>query len=400
MKKIILAAAMGLFLDIFVVYVFRLHGWYTLCLLLSTVLCVPCFIKIAKKKQRWKEEYYDLSIFMEQFLCSYKRWGHVKMAFEDCANIFEKESRIYPVIQRAITVLETGEGDTEKTVLSNAFHEITVLYDSRRLKIMSHFLGRIEQIGGDVMDAIDILLADFQMWKQRTLFYQKKIVFLEREFFLASVLALLLCCVTHILLPNDVLQKFENLAIYQLSTTVVITGIVVLGVFNSHNFCKSWLDSSKKGGDSIEQEFPYWLLSVSLYLQQDSVYHAIQQSCHELKGRFRKEVTQLLKEIYEMPNSLEPYVNFFREEDLPELRTGMKILYSVNNNEYQDTKKQVYFLVEQSYRLMDQSETNRYQASLSVFQLVKQVPMVMAGAKIVLDAIVFVLLIARDARFW
>ena len=78
----------------------------------------------------------------------------------------------------------------------------------------------------------------------------------------------------------------------------------------------------------------------------------------------------------------------------------MKILYSVNNNEYQDTQKQVYFLVEQSHRLLDQSEMNRYQTNLSVFQLVKQVPMVLAGAKIVLDAIVFVLLIARDARFW
>lgn len=400
MKKNILAAAMGLFLAILVVYMFRLHGWYTLCLLLSAVLGVPCFIKLAAKKQRWKEEYYDVSIFMEQFLCSYKRWGHVKMAFEDCANIFEKESELYPVIQRAITVLETGEGDAERTILSNAFAEITKLYDSRRLKIMCHFLGRIEQIGGDVMDAIDILLVDFQMWKRRTLWYQKKIVFLEKEIFLASVLALLLCWGTHILLPNDILQKFENLAIYQLSTTVVITGMVVLGVFISRGFCKSWLDSSKNGGDSIEQEFPYWLLSVSLYLQHDSVYHAVQQSCHEVKGRFRKEVTQLLKEIYEKPNSLEPYVNFFREEDFPELRTGMKILYSVNNNEYQDTQKQVYFLVEQSHRLLDQSEMNRYQTNLSVFQLVKQVPMVLAGAKIVLDAIVFVLLIARDARFW
>lgn len=397
MKKGIITAILAALGDVLVLYIFHLSGWPAICLFLISGLCAPLSIKTSRKRQLWKEEFYDLSAFMEQFLCSYKRWGHMKMAFKDCMDIFEKESRICSLIQRAIAVLETGEGEEGTSIYVSAFNEFTSIYKCRRLDIMSQFFCQIEQKGANVEAAVEILFADFQMWKQRILRYQKKKINLEKEFILATVLAMLLCCATPIIMPAHVLGQLKEMTVYQVSTAVVFLLFTVLGMLIFCSFSKSWLDDSMNDEDAIEQEFPYWLLSVSLYLQSDSVYHAIQQSCYHLKGRFAKEVSKLLAEIYEMPNSLEPYINFFREEALPELHTGMKILYAVNSNGYEEAQKRVRFLIEQNHRLMDESETNRYQRSLSLFQLIKQTPLMIAGAKIVFDAIIFVLLIGKDA---
>lgn len=395
MKKIWMGVILVIVTDFFVVYIFRLQIWATLWLIFMTLVCFPFFVKITGNRRRYREEYYEMSIFMEQFLCSYKRWGHIKMAFEDCATIFEKGSKIYLVIHRVIGVLKSGRGNTENTILENVFDEITELYDSRRIKIMSHFLCHTESAGGDVLYAVDILLEDLQMWKQRTLLYQKRKKYLEKEFVVSSLLAVFLCGFTHMILPSDCINKIENLPLYQLSTIAVLSGIMLLALFLYHHYSKSWLDVMKEMDSSIEEEFPYWLLSVSLHLQNNSVYHAIEQSLQGLRGWFRREVERLLRNIYEAPNSLEPYVNFFKGQSIMELQTGMKILYSVNNNEYSDTRRQVRFLVQQTQYVMDQNERNRNQTKLAMFQMFKQFPMVMAGAKIVFDAIVFVLVIAK-----
>ena len=190
-------------------------------------------------------------------------------------------------------------------------------------------------------------------------------------------------------------HRVEDMTIYQVSTTVVLVSLPLFVLFVYNNCAKSWLDSSHRFGDTVEEEFPYWLWSVSLYLQQDSVYHALQQSCHGLRGELAEEVRRLLENIYEQPNSLIPYVQFFRNRDLPELHSGMKLLYSFSSNGNPDIQKQVYFLVEQNQRMIEQRELNRQQIALSAFQLVKQIPMLIAGGKIVLDAFIFVLQMAQ-----
>lgn len=395
-KKVCIAAILLLFHGVMIV-LFRLYGLYAAAILVLSQAGTFLYFKISKKRERSRQDYYEVTIYMEQFLCSYKRLGHVRMALEDCLNIFEEGSKMHSAIGRMIHIMETGEGAGGEMILSQAFNEINGIYNSRRMRMMHHYLCQIEQIGGDVITSMDIMLGDLQSWKQRTILYQKKKIFLQKEVFLASAFALFLCYVTHLILPYNIVQRFEGMAIYQISTTVVILAFWVLTLVVYNSSAKSWLDSSKGMGNTIEEEFPYWLLSVSLYLQQDSVYHAIQQSCHGLKGEFRKEVCRLLDNIYEMPNSLLPYVNFFRNQDLPELHTGMKILYSYTNNGYQDTQKQVHFFVEQNHRLIEQKESNHYQVALSGFQLVKQIPMLIAGGKIVLDAVVFAFMIAKNA---
>ncbi len=397
MKKFVIRISLLIIFDVAMIYIFRLHFCAILGLGIVTSVCFPFLGRAMKKRTLYQREYYEVSVFMEQFLCSYKRWGHVKMALEDCSSVFSKTNKIAGVIQQSIEVMESGDEGKESTILKNAFNCFTDVYKSRRVRMLCDFLCHTENAGGDVMCAVDILLNDLQMWKQRTVLYQKKKKYLEKELLVSSFLAVFLCCITQNILPHDCMANIEKITIYQVTTFVMLSGVLVLPVVIYCVFSQTWLDIRGKNKNSIENEFPYWLLLVSLYLQYNSVYHAIEQSCDSLEKSFQREVEQLLQDLYAEPNSLNPYMNFCRKQANMELQTGMKILFSVTNNEYSDTKRQMQFLVQQNHRFIDEKEKKYDQAKLAVFQMFKQLPMFMAGAKIITDALLFVLLNVKNS---
>ncbi len=65
----------------------------------------------------------------------------------------------------------------------------------------------------------------------------------------------------------------------------------------------------------------------------------------------------------------------------------MKILYSVNANGYEDSMKQLDFLVAQNNRLMDKNESYRYSNMMAGMSMLKQLPMVAACLKLLIDLV-------------
>lgn len=285
------------------------------------------------------------------------------------------------------------------------------LYNSRKSYFIHCSLRRFEQIDDDpsaVTDAgaiigggsiADILLRELQMCEQRTLLYHKKKSMMAKEIFLACILALFLCIAARLLLPSDLVYDYGNSTIYQLSTIVVYKGNLAL-LFWVFRFCLPTCPDSRKGSaDSIEEQFFYWLLSVLQHFQQGSMYHAIQQSGQEWEDDFRGEIRKLLEGIYEMPDSPVPYDNFFGDKDLPQLHKGMKLLYSLSRNDDQDVGKKMISFVKRNLWRLDQMEADRYQSSLSRVQIIRQIPMVLAESKIVLDAFSLVWVMAKNGGF-
>lgn len=321
---------------------FCLKGWSSICLLVSSILCLPAFWKMGKE------------------------WGKAQ---------------------------KTG------------------IYNSRKLYFIHCSLRRLEQIDDDTgadTDAgaviggssiTDILLRELQMCEQRTLLYHKKKSMIAKEIFLACILALFLCIAARLLLPSNLVHGYENTTIYQVSTVVVYTGNLAL-LFWVFRFCLPTCPDSRKGSaDSIEEQFFYWLLSVSQHFQQGSMYHAIQQSGQEWEDDFREEIRKLLEGIYEMPDSPVPYSNFFKDKDLPQLHVGMKLLYSLSRDDDQDVGKKMISFVKRNLWRLDQMEADRYQSSLSRVQIIRQIPMVLAESKIVLDALALVWVMAKNGGF-
>jgi hypothetical protein len=295
---------------------------------------------------------------------------------------------------------------------------------------MHEFLCRTEQIGGDIGESFEILLRELQLWKRRKGLFQAQKRVLKMESMIAGVLALGMCCFSRIIMPFDLENQLVTSAWYQISSIAVICFLMITLLFTFRKLTGDWLDIREKNSKTekedekqyriltsaahgikwqiakkycrqeVEQEFPYWLLSVTLYLQQENLYQALSYSMGQIHGMFCKELKKLLRGIYENPSSLLPYMNFFKDLELEEVQTGMKILYSTGNSEYQDVRRQVHFLVEQNSLIMDKYEQNRQDAQTAGMGILKQIPLLFAAGKVIIDMVILLVMTMEHYAVW
>ncbi len=400
---------------------------YELWIIFIVPLCVGAGVsvwRIQKCIQREKENerrYHQVTTYLEQLLCSYRRLGHAGKALEDCSTIFERGSEMGKALERAIHILLTGEGVVDGTILETALDEVGREFNSRRMQIIHRFICRVERTGGECGCAVDILLEDLELWKNRTKLYQNKKRFIRLECGIATVLAVMLCYVSRLLTPGELGFCISDSAVYQISTVIVLMMLFYIVSCIYRKLSGSWLDEKEAQDEKTEQrleklycivcgesekisllsdhmakkivgryvknEFPYWLLLVTLYLQTESSYQALRYSMDETGGIFHRELEKLTEAIYDSPRNLEPYLNFFHRLELPEVQTGMKILYSVNANGYEDSKRQLDFLVAQNNRLMDKNERYGNANKMAGMSLLKQLPMLVSCLKLLIDLI-------------
>ncbi len=391
------------------------------------LLLLPVANRCIQRIHKAETEFFEMTSYMEQLLCSYKRWGILPPALEDCIALYPEKSRMGCALRRSLYILKTGEGVRDDNITERALSEIQQMYPSRRLQLMHEFLCGAEKMGGDREESLDILLCDLQMWKRRIHLYQKKKQFIRRENLLAVVLAFVLCGLSTFLIPRNMRNMLKNSAVFQISTTVVTILLLLTTTVLMYHLTGTWLDiwrtpsdkdqkrekrnyhlvKSNRGGISgylakrvcqkeVEREFSYWLLSVTLYLQGESVYQAAGLAQKQAKGIFAEETAALREAIYENPVSLQPYLSFFAELNMPEIQTGMKLLYAFGSNNYQDISRQIRFLVEQNNIVMDQYERRHLEEQIAGMGLLRQIPMVLACVKVILDMVILLLLTMGD----
>lgn len=401
-----------------VVWIYGLNIILALPLFAASCLAVKKIFSYRQADKNYEAEYLQVATYLEQLLCSYRRLGHAGKALQDCSLLFEEDSPMKRAVSQAEHILRTGEGVVDGSLLSAAFSVIEKQFDSRRMRIIHRFICNGEKTGAESGASADILLEDLELWKNRTRIYESKKRFIKIECLIATVLAMMLCYVSRLLTPEELGFDLADGILYQCSTT----GVLLLFLWLVTHLCRkltgSWLDEKGnveeaqkernmklyrmlKGGTSrlsghmakkllsryVREEFPYWLLLVTLYLQTESGYQALRYSAGAVEGVFRLELEQLIGEIYDSPRSLEPYLEFFSQLEIPEVQSGMKILYSVNANGYEDSKKQLDFLVAQNNRLMDKNESYFHASKMAGMSLLKQLPMVVSCLKLLIDLV-------------
>lgn len=408
---------------------------YKLWLVFIIPLCAGAWYSVRQirnclKIERENEKrYHEVTTYLEQLLCSYRRLGHAGKALEDCSTIFENGTEMKKALEQALHILLTGEGVTDGMILEKAFGGMEQIFNSRRMQIVHRFICHVERTGGECSHAVDILLEDLELWRNRTKLYQNKKRFIRLECGIATGLAVVLCYVSRLLTPGELGFHISDSTVYQVSTVVVLMLLFYLVSCIYRKLSGNWLDE-KRGQDEkerqrmerlygivsgeaqfdirdrgkrpsllsrhmakklvgtyVKNEFPYWLLLVTLYLQTESSYQALRYSMEGTGGIFRKELEKLTEAIYDSPRDLEPYLDFFRGLELPEVQTGMKILYSVHANGYEDSRRQLDFLVSQNNRLMDKSERYADANKMAGMSLLKQLPMVVSCLKLLIDLI-------------
>lgn len=272
------------------------------------------------------------------------------------------------------------------------YHEIAVIYR------FLHLYERMETMEGEVLDFIT---RDFDAWKRRREQGKQSEKKMKKEYLLSMILALILCVFSSLVLyfcSLMLIGKGTNI----FGSTAVSCGAVLLAV--TCFWLWFWKKKRKKDSIILEQEMrqmaSYWIMSAACSLQTKGVYQMILLSMEEMDGWFRKELETLLENIRQDPASYKPYDSFCEKFDDMEFRSAMRILGRANVDGCEQAKQEIFFLMEQLYSKYDEEEKSNSQKRALRLRAFRQIPLFIAGVKILWDCVFIFFLLVRQMTIW
>lgn len=201
MKKIIGIYMGYTFAGIAFGILFQLKPVFLLILIFGGFFFLPKIIANARKIKSEQARFFDINVYMEQLLYSFRKTKKILTSLEDIQIQFQN-SPVYDLIEQAKKhILETYQ--SEEDVEQEALELIEEQYSCVKLKMIHRFLLKVENLGGDFDNTIELLLADRSMWEQRQTHLQherRK----KRNLVAASIgMSILLCLIFIRMLPAD-----------------------------------------------------------------------------------------------------------------------------------------------------------------------------------------------------
>ena len=141
--------------------------------------------------------------------------------------------------------------------------------------------------------------------------------------------------------------------------------------------------------EEIEIQFPRWLMNVALYIQSNSVQVALYKSIATAPLVLQPELIKLNNAIRENPTAPEPYLNFMKDFNMPDITMNMKMFYSIASGAGADVQKQVNEIIKRNNALLDKTERiviDNYLAKMYMFFLA---PQLTGGLKLAVDMVLF-----------
>ena len=177
--------------------------------------------------------------------------------------------------------------------------------------------------------------------------------------------------------------------IMQKEWMVVFSLLVSLFLFQQHNVGKKLLQDRLV--KEIKHQFPNWLLDLVLLLQSENVQVALQKSKIHVPGVLRSELYCLTERLEMQPEASEPYHQFLKEFDIPEVHSAMGILYSLSIGNSGNADKQMNELVEKNLEMLDITETQLLKNSAAGMYVLFLLPVITASFKLVVDMVILML---------
>lgn len=395
----------------FVPFIFLMVTWHsglkgTILLLLWVSFGILEIIRM-RLKQKEKQDRMKLeqgSFYMEQLLFSFRRHHKILAAWKDVSAI--APGKMGKVVREASHELESGfEDETEFLQVS---HRIEKLYDSRLMRRIHEFLIHVEEQGGECETALGILLAQVRSNKQsRKLFTEKYQLMRSR-----LTLSVMLSCLIHILIVRMIPES--NLLMetkpYQIGNGIAffLYGVLYLlfyrvticpvdggysekkeqkmirqakcwyerMVFRRHGI--GWHLAAVQMEKEVRLFFPDWLFDMLLRLQTENLQTALHHSLDSAPEILIRPLCRLIQMVEEDPVSMEPYHDFLKELDLPEIHSMMLQLYAVNTMGKDDIPNQICAMLEQQRQMQEQAERIRLEERLTGIGLLAAIPMMVS----------------------
>ena len=191
---------------------------------------------------------------------------------------------------------------------------------------------------------------------------------------------------------------FIGAFIYFKNIAVLVAGVVVVLFFlNQHKIGHSL--AIKKVAREIEKQFPNWLMEVALLLQTDNVQMAIRKSMDSAPEVLVYDLEDLIDQLEENPNAIEPYHRFLKEYRNPDVQSAMKMLYALSSGNAGDVTKQVEELIDRNNAMMDKAEKLEQEDKIAGMKVYILLPSLLASFKLMVDMALLLVVFLQNLTF-
>ena len=98
----------------------------------------------------------------------------------------------------------------------------------------------------------------------------------------------------------------------------------------------------------LSKYFPDWIREVAINLQNDTVQSAIENSYENSPFILQRPIRKLLLDFEKYPVGIEPYDNLLKEFDLDEIKSSMKMFYSINELGKEQSDQQINSILDRN----------------------------------------------------
>ena len=131
--------------------------------------------------------------------------------------------------------------------------------------------------------------------------------------------------------------------------------------------------------------FPEWMFDMILRLQTENVQTAIFRSLDDAPEVLVRPLFQLIRQQQADPVSIQPYLDFLKEFNLPEIHAVMMQLYAINDMGKEEIQEQIYAMLDQNQRLTEVAAELKMDSVLSWMGLLAAVPMLVSVVVLVIN---------------
>ena len=426
------------------------------------ILALPRILINSYKNMYEQKRFEEVSQYMEQMLYSFRGSSKILVSLNDVKPLFI-DGPMYEAISKAEDVFEKGDVDNvEEVALQNIENE----YRCDRLRTMHRFMMKVERLGGDYNDAIQLLINDRAQWVVRTAGFQKEKNRLRRSTIVSIIMATVICYIMQNI-NTQILPSFDKLPVIQLVSTFLLVGDIILYTVVDKRLAIDWLDNKQRYSDSeiekmydyvqnydesrekkkmikmmvlpiivailgvlskdkiflivavivaamvythskrkysktvkalqreIRIAFPRWLMELTLHLQTQPVQVSIFMSIATAPAILKPELIKLKEQLEENPNSMQPYTDFLGDFRMADIRSTMKMLYSIQlgNTDEEKEGEQIIDLITRNNTMLDEAEKLRNEDALAGMLALELTPQLLSSVHLVVSLMMLLMMV-------
>ncbi len=374
-----------------------------------------------EKRKKYLKKFNDVVLYMEQMVYSFKKQPKIRPALEDAQKVSSDE--IKEIIEEVTVNIDSKMSEQ---IYEESLKIIQDEYDCKRLRSLHKFIVKIEKHGGEYENYINILLEDIREWSDRILLFIKNVERVKRNVLISIFSTLITCGVMVYLIPKD--YSYTNHPLYQVDSTIMIIMMLIAYVLVNRKLNFDWIKekdilqdnfiikyyvlvekgyknqkhlsfierfSYKKVKKRLENEiskaFPDWVREVAINLQNDTVQSAIEESYEDAAFVLKRPIRKLLIDFEKYPVGIEPYDNLLREFDLPDIKSSMKMFYSINELGKEQSDKQINSIIDRNNKMVRQAEEMKNKDQIGIAGMLTAIPMILGVIKIMMDMVLMII---------